>query len=116
MDMENYRVLTKESVLDLDTLNTEATMALINEQNALLADAGMEDTTRQCYIIRFFESAFRNERIDSLTIEDAVQCLAIKEGYDLVTFEDGHIGFVAYYNDHKDGFEILTIDTGDMYI
>ena len=112
--MEKYTVLTKESVMDIDTMNEARVLALINEQNGILAEAGIDDTARQFYVVRFFESAFRNEKTDSLTIEDAVQYLAIKEGYDLVRFEDGNIGFVAYYNEHKDGFEIITIDTADM--
>ena len=111
--MENYKVMTMHSVLDMCMDTDEMRMALIEDQNNRLSEAGFDDTTRQCYIVRFFESAFRNERTDSLTIEDAIQYLAIKEGYDLVMFEDGHIGFVAYYGNEKDGFEIIATDTED---
>ena len=111
--MEKYRVLTNKSILDIDTLSDENTLAFIEEQNAILKQAGFEDLNSQAYIIRFHEGAFRDEYTTSLTIADAVQCLAIKEGYDVVQFENGNIGYVSYYNNYIDSFEILTIDTED---
>ena len=38
------------------------------------------------------------------TIYDALQSLALKDGADLVEFEDGNIGYIGYYN----GFLIET--------
>jgi len=39
--------------------------------------------------------------------DDAIQHLAIKDGYDLIQFENGNYGYVAYYNGIENGFEIL---------
>lgn len=38
----------------------------------------------------------------------ACDCMAIKEGADLVKFESGNIGFVGYYGMHKDYLEVVT--------
>lgn len=108
--MEQYKVLTRKSILDVDSENELVVSALIEEQNGILENAGI-DINNDFYIVRFFENAFRDESIESLTICDAVQRLAIKEGYDLVIFEGGHIGYISYYGSDCDGFEILTKDT-----
>ncbi len=42
-----------------------------------------------------------------MMLYDAVAALASKEGIDLVQFENGNYGFVAYYNENENGFEIL---------
>lgn len=34
--------------------------------------------------------------------------LAVKDGIDLIQFDNGNIGFVAYYNGHKSFIEIIT--------
>ena len=39
-----------------------------------------------------------------------IEYLAIKDGYDLVRFSNGNLGFVAYYNGHKNGFEIIATE------
>ena len=44
------------------------------------------------------------------TIEDAKQGLSVKEGIDLVEWENGHIGFIAYYNDKADCIEVVPDD------
>lgn len=36
-----------------------------------------------------------------------MQLLAIKDGVNMVRFDDGYYGFVFYYNNHETGFEIL---------
>lgn len=108
--MEQYKVLTRKSILNVDSENEFIVSALIEEQNGILENAGI-DINNDFYIVRFFDNAFRNESIESITIYDAVQRLAAKEGYDLVIFEGGHIGYISYYGSDCDGFEILTKDT-----
>lgn len=56
-------------------------------------------------VLRFLD---KMDRLYIMTIEDAVQCLSLKDGADLVKFKNGNIGFVGYYNDYKNNaFEIL---------
>ena len=40
-------------------------------------------------------------------IDEAIQYLNIKEGYDMVQFDNGNIGFVAYYDGVENGFEVI---------
>lgn len=40
-------------------------------------------------------------------IDEAIQYLNIKEGYDMVQFDNGNIGFVAYYDGAANGFEVI---------
>ena len=38
---------------------------------------------------------------------ESIEALAIKDGIDLIKFENGNLGFVAYYNGHKDIIEFV---------
>jgi len=42
-------------------------------------------------------------------IDDYIQCLAIKDGVNLVQFKSGYYGFMAYYGGHENGFEIMPL-------
>lgn len=59
------------------------------------------------YEIHFFDSPYTNDRTVISDINDAIQSLAIKDGADLVEYENGNIGFVASYNGVMNGFEII---------
>ena len=59
------------------------------------------------YKVHFFDSIFRDECTIYETLSNAIELLAVKDGVDLVRFENGNYGFVAYYNNHENGFEIL---------
>ena len=50
---------------------------------------------------------FTNGHTGFFTIDEAIQHLAIKEGFDMVQFSNGNLGFVAYYDGEANGFEIL---------
>ena len=50
---------------------------------------------------------FSNGHTGFFTIDEAIQHLDIKEGYDMVQYNNGNIGFVAYYNGEANGFEII---------
>lgn len=104
-----YKILT-DSVLNIQYNNEKQfesdCIELFEKQNELLEEMGF-DYTDKVYKIHFFNSCFRNEYIINTSIDDAVQMLAIKDGADLVRFDNGNIGFIAYYNRNEDGFEIL---------
>ena len=59
------------------------------------------------YICHFFDSAWFDEEIIEMDIDDAIQCLAIKDGVDMVQFSNGNYGFVAYYSGETNGFEVI---------
>lgn len=110
MKLPKYRILTKKSVLDIpyenDEQNERELSALVDEQLVILGQTGILFT--DSYIIHFFDSAYTSDRTnEEMDIDDAIQHLAIKDGYDLVQFENGNFGFVAYYNGFENGFEIL---------
>ena len=46
-----------------------------------------------------------------MDIDDAIQCLAIKDGVDMVQFSNGNYGFVAYYSGDTNGFEVIGWNT-----
>lgn len=59
------------------------------------------------YAIHFFDSPYTSDTTVISEIGDAIQSLAIKDGADLVEYENGNIGFVASYNGVLNGFEIV---------
>lgn len=101
--MLRYTILTNRKVHDEDRNEK-----LWEEQEAKCRELGI-DTRRLAGEVRchFFDSPFFNEQTDFWTVYEAIQCLAIKDGVDLVQYENGNYGFVAYYNDDVNGFEII---------
>lgn len=81
--------------------------ALFEEQNEKLALFGYDDLTYNTHLIRFFDSVFCDESVEEMTIDEAIQALALKEGADLVQWESGQIGFIGYYGSYINGFEII---------
>ena len=68
------------------------------------------------YIVRFFESAFRDETWTySDTITDFIDSLAIKEGLNIVRYSNGNFGLMAYYGSHENGLEVLNIADNETY-
>lgn len=104
-----YKIITNKSVLDIPYENNEQyekeCTNLVEEQDEILKANGFEFDNR--YKIHFFNSNFQDETFVDEEINEAVQYLAIKDGVDLVQFENGNYGFVAYYNGTENGFEIL---------
>lgn len=107
--LPNFKVLTRKSVLDIpyesDAQHTNDCEKLVVEQNEILKKKGFEHG--KYYDVHFYDSHYTSDVTIDMEIEDAIQCLAIKDGVDLVEFENGKIGYVAYYNGNKNGFEIL---------
>ena len=107
--LPNFKILTGVSVLDIpyesDEQNQRDCTSLVEEQNRILEERGYD--SNKFYYLHFYDSHYTNDAIVSMEIYDAIQLLAIKDGYDLVEFESGNLGYVAYYNLNKNGFEIL---------
>lgn len=105
-----YEVITNRRVYDKHYCNDSEvdTWAdeMVKEQDAKLAELGFKNDCCQCYPIHFFD----NDSWSNCTIYDAIQCLAIKDGADLVRFDTGNYGFVSYYNGFEDAFEIYKDD------
>lgn len=110
-DIPTYEVLTVKNVSEKTEISEELeeqyTEDLYEEQEAKLSKLGYEDDGTTLYVIHFFNTYFSDNRVDTATIYDATQELAIKDGADLVEFNNGNIGFVSYYNGHVDAFEII---------
>lgn len=49
-------------------------------------------------------------------LEDAIERLAIKDGCDLVRYDDGTLGLVAYYNGRKSYLQIITDEKDVAFI
>ena len=98
-----YKIVTKQSVF-----NCESHDSLFAEQEAKCAELGIDTNpwAKETGIHKF-DSVFCDECYMETTVYDAIDSLAIKEGADLVQFENRNYGFVAYYGDFRDGFEII---------
>ena len=100
--LPSYTIITKAKVYEAET---EEIYAEQEEKCKVLGiDTGYfaKET-----LIHYFDSPFMDEATQYDTVYDALQTIAIKDGVDLVQFESGNYGFVAYYNGIKNGFEIL---------
>ena len=115
MKLPKFKVLTGKSVLDIPYENAEQNErdceTLVKEQDEILkANRFVFDKK---YKVHLFDSRYRNGTYICEEINEAIQYLSIKDGYDLVRFENGNIGFVAYYNGTENGFEILSESEDD---
>ena len=104
MKLPKYEILTVKTCYNIGDTEEER-MSLVNEQNETLVSLGYN--LNKTYRVHFFESYYSNETTDCGSIDDLIQQLAIKDGVNLVKFETGKIGFVAYYNGVENGFEII---------
>ena len=93
--MLDYTVITKHQVSNCDDPEK-----IITEQEEKRKVFGLADDN--LYLCKF-----SNKHLGFFTIDDAIQHLDIKEGFDMVQFSNGNIGFVAYYDGMPNGFEIL---------
>ena len=103
MAVRNYKIITANNVYTVDD-----SLKLWEEQEAKCKELGIDtDTMAREVVCHFFDSPFFDEDIGFWTVYDAIQCLAIKDGVDLVQYDNGRYGFVAYYNGNVNGFEIV---------
>lgn len=108
--LPKYKVLTSFSCLDIPDLpDAEATKErekLFEEELDILKNKGL-DYDSKMYRIHFFDSKYTHDFETESTVSEAIERLAIKDGADLVWFENSNYGYVAYYNGVENGFEII---------
>lgn len=102
--LPRYTIITKARVYESEI---EDITKEIEEKREILHLDNEEN-----YICHFFDSNFHDEADEYIAIDDAIQMLAIKDGYDMVIFEGYGFGFVAYYNGKENGFAILDAQKG----
>ena len=86
----NYKVLTQKSMYDFN--EDKDIEAIVEEQNRILEEHGLKNDGVTSYVVMF-----DNFRYCETTIDDAIQCLALKEGSDLVQYPNGHLGYIGWY-------------------
>lgn len=109
-EYKNYTVVTKRKLYDYLEIPEEEEEKfreeLWTEQLELLTEIKTENV-----IIHFIEDThFCNDLykyVSAKEIDEQVQYLAVKDGFNLVRFPNGNLGFIAYYNGHENGFEII---------
>lgn len=102
-----YTLITFDGVYRHNYEDDPNNEKLFNEQTEWLQKLGYKKDWYTEVTYHHFDSVFSDDYTTNDTLHDAIEALAIKDGVDLVRFENGNIGFVAYYSGYKDGFEIL---------
>lgn len=103
----NYEILTTRSILDIPYENDEQhekdCAALVKEQNEIVSEL----CPSEYYKVHFIEDPYYCDDYVMYTtdLDEAIQYLAIKDGVDLVRFDNGKLGYVAYYTSHENCFE-----------
>ena len=88
-----YYIMTKLATFDENRDPDDESYAekLVEEQDKILEELGY-NITDTAYLMKM------ENKYCIHTIYDAIQCLALKDGADLVSFENGNIGYIGYYN------------------
>lgn len=111
---QNYEIVTKRKLYDYCDIPEEKEEKFREELWEEQLEFLKKEITTGNVIIHFIEdSHFCDDfyRYAATTeIDEYIQYLAIKDGCDLVRFSNGNLGFVAYYNGHKNGFEIIATE------
>ena len=94
-----YAIITKNKVYESEPEE------IYKEQYEKKKIFGLSDEKE--YVCHFFDSAFFDESTEAMYLEDAIERLAIKDGVDMVQFDNGNLGFIAYYSGEENGFEII---------
>lgn len=109
MKLPKFKILTSKSILDIpyksDEQHERDCLELVEEQNAIIEKNLYNN--KSIYLLHFFDSAFFDDHYAGFTIDEGIEALAIKDGYDIVEYENRNIGFVAYYNSYYNGFEVI---------
>ena len=100
--MPKYVIITKNQVYESES--EKIVEEIVEEQEEKRKLLGLDGDH---YVCHFFDSPYFSDSTEETSIEDAIQRLAIKDGYDMVQFQNGNYGFVAYYNGIVNGFEIV---------
>ena len=105
-----YTVITKNKAYESDP------DAIFTEQAKKIIELGLDDGSLWPEVkVHFFNSAFFNEEVTVMNIYEAIRCIAVKDGMDMVLFENGNYGFIAYYNGDINGFEIVNKPNNDSH-
>lgn len=107
-----YEVIGK-SLYDYLGIKTDAELEARNEEitNALLSHLEGRETAITVDVWGAKDSRICDGRYAWADLEDAIDSLAIKDGVDMIRFENGNLGLVAYYNGRKSFLEIITDET-----
>ena len=112
-----YTILTTRSVMDIPYDSSEQyeldCAELWGEQNEIISELAPS----KFYKCHFIEDPYYCNDITIYVreLDEAIQSLAIKDGVDLVRFENGKLGFMAYYNCHKNCFEFEPCSEEEYY-
>lgn len=99
----DYKIATPYGLYDIDILDDRALMDFVDIQKAYLP-------CKPVTVIHF-DCAFGDPCIYvQVDIYDVIERLAIKDGIDVIEYENGCRGIVAYYNTHKSFIMILDED------
>ena len=99
-----FRVITSKSIYDICDDDEEGSklQALVDEQDEILKSRGFGRNNGYSELLKSSEGYGYND------IDEALQCLALKDGADLVEFESGNLGYVGYYHGFDENwFEII---------
>ena len=109
-----YKVLTSKSILaindECDNLSDDEFYSLFDSfgsEQFKTIEKNLPTFDLERLVVHFFDSPYTSDSYEKTSFEDAVQMLAIKEGYDVVRFENGNYGVVAYYGGKENAFEII---------
>lgn len=96
--MKNYKILTAKSCDQVREENGDPLLLWLD----------------QCEVIdsrcpRIYTILFTDGRESECDWESAIQMLSIKEGFDVVEYENGNIGVMAYYDGRENGFELVEV-------
>ena len=105
-----YKVLNQVSILDMpeEEYCGNGIERHNEESDSILLSHGISD--KEDIVIRR-----KDGEIECNCVYDAIQGMSIKEGVDIVEFENGKIGFVAYYGTYEDYF-IIEAETPLEYL
>lgn len=110
----NYEIATKRKLYDYSDMTEEEEEIFrenLYEEQMKIID--LQVKTKNVIIHILEDDYYLNEHFfydKKEEINRYLEYLAIKDGADLVKFENGNLGYIAYYNLAKNGFEIIETD------
>lgn len=110
----NYEIATKRKLYDYSDMTEEEEEIFrenLYEEQMKIID--LQVKTKNVIIHILEDDYYLNEHFFYDKKEEIcsyLEYLAIKDGTDLVKFENGNLGYIAYYSLAKNGFEIIETD------
>lgn len=108
---QNYEIVTQRKLYDYIDIPEEEEEKFREELWEEQLKFLKKEITTKNVIIHFIEDThFCDDKYvyaATESIDEYTQYLAVKDGVNLVRFSNGNLGFVAYYNGHENGFEII---------